>query len=209
MLKTTRPAAALLALACLLPACATKTQKVAEQDFYTSGSRDADQRAEQRVSKVQQLRGEGEATGSDAVTSEKKTLFERLGGDVGVRRIVDDFVDRAVADPRANFKRGGVKSGGVLGVGGKSIEWGQSSSDVAALKAHMAQFIAVATGGPTRYDGRDMKRVHEGMRITNAEFDAVIGDLKASLDALRVGVQEQKELLAVLESSRPQIAEER
>ena len=92
---------------------------------------------------------------------------------------------------------------------GKSAEWGTTPSQIQSLKDHMVQFVAVATGGPTQYDGRDMKRVHEGMRTTNAEFDATVGDLKASLDALHVGVQEQKELLAVIESARPQVAEER
>jgi hemoglobin len=54
-----------------------------------------------------------------------------------------------------------------------------------------------------------MKQVHKGMAITNAEFDAAVGDLKATLDKLGVGTDEQKELLAVIESTRPQVAEQR
>jgi hemoglobin len=54
-----------------------------------------------------------------------------------------------------------------------------------------------------------MKAVHAGMRIGNPEFDAAIGDLKASLDKLRIPDKEQKELLAVIESTRPQIVTER
>ena len=41
------------------------------------------------------------------------------------------------------------------------------------------------------------------------EFDAVIGDLKASLDKLRIPDKEQKELLAIVESTRPLIVTER
>ena len=77
------------------------------------------------------------------------------------------------------------------------------------MKKHIAQFIAVATGGPTNYDGKEMRPTHAGMHITNAEFDATIGDLKATLDNLAVPTAEQKELLAVIESTRPQIVEER
>jgi hemoglobin len=51
--------------------------------------------------------------------------------------------------------------------------------------------------------------VHAGMRITNSEFDATIGDLKVSLDKLRIPNREQKELLAIMESTRPQIVTER
>ncbi len=60
-------------------------------------------------------------------------------------------------------------------------------------------------GGPAHYDGKDIKPTHAGMSIGNPEFDAVVGDLKASLDKLQVPNKEQKELLAIIESTRPQI----
>jgi len=192
----------------LLAGCLNRGQTVEKDDtFATSGSREADQRAEQRISKDQQLRGEGE--GGEAAKPGKPTLFERLGAEAGVERIVGDFVDRVIADPRTNWERKGIKRGGVLGIGGSAAEWKPTEENVLALKKHLAQFIAVATGGPIEYEGRGMDAVHHGMKITNAEFDASIGALKASLDALKVGVDEQKELLAVFESTRPQIAEKR
>jgi len=80
---------------------------------------------------------------------------------------------------------------------------------VETLKTHMAQFFALSTGGPAKYEGREMKQVHNGMKITNAEFDAAVGDLKATLDKLHLATAEQKELLAIVESTRPQVAEER
>ncbi len=201
MIQRIAPVIALASL--LLCGCASEEKK--DRDFHTSGSREADQRAEQRISKVQQLRGEGEGTDGDA----KPSLFERIGGDAGIRTIVDDFIRRAVADPRVNWERKGIKRGGLLGVGGKSVEWKPTEESLARMKEHIAQFLAVATGGPPKYEGRDMKEVHAGMRITNAEFDATIGDLKATLDTLRVSVEVQKELLSIVESTRPQIAEER
>ena len=115
----------------------------------------------------------------------------------------------ALADPRVNWERKGVKRGGFSVSRGKSVEWKADEAGIARLKKHVAQSIAVATGGPTAYEGRDMKEVHRGMRITNPEFDAAVGDLKASLDKLGVPTEEQKELLAVVESTRPLVAEER
>ena len=41
------------------------------------------------------------------------------------------------------------------------------------------------------------------------EFDAALGDLKASLDKLQIPNKEQKELLAIVETTRPEIVEER
>jgi hemoglobin len=178
-----------------------------DRDFHTSGSREADQRAEQQVAKVEQLRGEGEGGEDENV---QKSLYDRLGGEEGIRTIVDDFVPRALADPRVNWQRKGVASGGFMDmIGRESQEWNPTDEDLARLKKHMSQFLALATGGPTTYEGRDMKAVHAGMRITNAEFDATVGDLKATLDKLKIPTDEQKELLAIVESTRPQVAEER
>jgi hemoglobin len=196
-----------LLLLAALPLSCRADEEARDRDFHTSGSREADQRAEQRVSKVQQMRGEGEGSGKGEAVD--RSLFEKLGGDEGIRQLVDDFVDRAIADPRTNWERKGVKRGGVLGIGGSSAEWKPTPENVARVKHHMAQFIAVATGGPARYEGRDLKELHKGMKISNAEFDASIGALKATLDVLRVANEEQKELISILESARPQIAEER
>ena len=176
-----------------------------DTDFFTSGSREADQRAEEQVARAQQLRGEGGGEDGEA----KASLFERLGGEQGIDAIVEDFVDRALADPRVNWQREGVRHGGLLGVGRKSSEWKADSQLIGQLKKHVAQFLALATGGPVQYDGRGMRDVHRNMRITNAEFDAAMGDLRATLENLGVPIQEQKELLAIVESTRPQIVEVR
>jgi len=181
-------------------------QQKQDRDFHTSGSREADQRAEQQVAKVQQLRGEGAKNGEAAP---KKSLYDRLGGDQGINLIVDDWIARALADPRVNWERKGLKQGGLTLSRGKSLEWNASPENVANMKKHIAQFVKVATGGPAKYEGREMKEAHANMRITNAEFDAAVGDLKASLDKLGLPVEEQKELLAIVESVRPQVASER
>ena len=189
--------------------CASEEKQ--DRDFFTSGSREADQRAEQRMVKDEQLSGgeEREAKGVLAnAPDEASTLYARLGGARGVQAIVDDFVARAMADPRVNWERTGVVKGGWFRRN-KPMEWEATPEKVEAMKKHIAQFIALATGGPTTYEGREMKQVHAGLRITNAEFDASIGDLKASLDKLGVGVDEQKELLAVVESTRNQVVTER
>ena len=54
-----------------------------------------------------------------------------------------------------------------------------------------------------------MQGAHAEMHISNPEFDAAVGDMKATLDKLHIGDREQKELLAIIESTRQQIVEER
>jgi len=52
-----------------------------------------------------------------------------------------------------------------------------------------------------------MKSAHKGMDITNADFDALVGDLVASLDKFKVGDREKQELLAALGPMRKDIVE--
>jgi hemoglobin len=191
-----------------------------KEDFFTSGSREADQRASQRMARDEQLTGAGEGAGEKDVKKAKpgeetaaqvptkQSLFERLGAEKGIAAIIEDFTPRALEDPRVNWQRKGVTSGGVLRRD-RSVTWNASQQNIDRLKKHMVQFLSLATGGPSNYEGKQMKGTHAAMKITNAEFDAVIGDLKATLDKLRIPNQEQKELLAIIESTRPQIVTER
>src|SRR5205823_7966682 len=133
-------------------------------------SRKADQRASQKMAKSEQLSGSGEGAGekgvkkgpkaaaggtADAVVAEKKTsLFDRLGGEKGLTGIVDDFTPRLLEDPRVNWDRMGVKSGGVF-KRTKSETWQPTQENVATLKKHMVQFLALATGGPATYEGKE------------------------------------------------------
>ncbi len=43
-----------------------------------------------------------------------------------------------------------------------------------------------------------MKAAHKGMKITDAEFTALVEDLVKSLDKFKVGAQEKNELLSAL-----------
>jgi hemoglobin len=201
----------LLAFATIvLCACRGGSDARDDERFFTSGSREADQRASQRMAKAEQLEGTGdeEAKATEASARESRTLFERLGGGEGLRAIAADFLPRAIQDPRVDWSRAAVKRGGWLGRKAPP-PWDATDENVALLSERFVQFLALATGGPARYDGRDLEAVHGSMRISNPEFDAVLGDLKASLDKLGIADQEQKELLAILESTRPQIVTER
>jgi hemoglobin len=208
--------------------CGSGRPQKQNRDFFTSGSREADQRASQRMAKEEQLAGSGEGSGergvkkavaakptgdwaSDSTTNKaaqvegKLALFDRLGGEQGITNIVEDFIPRVLQDPRVNWPRKGMKRGGFSIHRGRSVEWKATPENVAQLKKHIVQFLVLATGGPAQYDGKDMKSAHAGLHIANPEFDAALGDLKASLDKLQIPNKEQKELLSIVESTRPEI----
>jgi hemoglobin len=199
----------------LAAGCGGEAQQAKDKDFFTSGNREADQRADERMAQKQELTGDtanagGTVTKSQAVLAEsKKPLYDRLGGSVGIKLIVNDFVTRALADPRVNLQRVGIKRGGFSIHHNQSMEWDASADNIAALKLHLEEFIGVSTGGPAKYTGEDIRDTVKNMHFTNPNFDAAMGDLKATLDTLQIANQEQKELLAVMETTREQVVEDR
>ncbi|HEV7913456.1 MAG TPA: group 1 truncated hemoglobin [Albitalea sp.] len=105
-------------------------------------------------------------------------LYQQLGGQPGLVRLMDDFMPRLLADARLRpfFK----------------------DVDQAHVKAQLvAQFCQVA-GGPCRLNGPDMKRVHEGFDIDRAAFNALVEVLQQSMQAQGIAFGVQNRLLAHL-----------
>jgi hemoglobin len=82
-----------------------------------------------------------------------------------------------------------------------------ATTDIARLKKNLVDQVCLATGGPCTYTGRDMKTTHAGMRITNADFNALVQDLVAALDAFKVPETDKKELLGILGPMKKDIVE--
>jgi len=138
----------------------------------------------------------GACQSDSAMKAADKPLYDRLGGQPAITAVVDDFVGRAAGDTKVNFTRKGT-----------GYEWQATPKNVAHLKGKLVEFIAMASGGPVTYTGRDMKSAHAGMKISGAEFDAPAADLKASLDKFNVPAKEQGELLAAAAGTKKDIVE--
>ncbi|HEX7859541.1 MAG TPA: group 1 truncated hemoglobin [Verrucomicrobiae bacterium] len=200
-------------------ACGTpQSSKDKDDDFFTSGSPEADRRAE-NITPSKDNGGSKRANTEDDKNLAKnpakngeqpkaQTLYQRLGEKPGIQKIVDDFVARALEDPRVNWTRKGVAKKSWFGRE-KVDEWQATPQNVTRLKQHFVDFIAVASGGPANYQGRPIKPLHATMQISKSEFDATIGDLKASLDKLQIAPDVQKDLLSIFESTRQQIVVDR
>src|SRR3954469_17881079 len=165
---------------------------------------------EKNVKKASKGGNSGAGGTNTAAQAQGKTpLFERLGSEAGLSKIVDDFTARVLEDPRVNWERHDLKPKGITFHRTPEVMWKATPENVAQLKKHLVQFLALTTGGPAKYDGKEIKSAHAAMQISNPEFDAVVGDLKATLDKLQIPNTEQKELLAIVESTRPQIVTQR
>jgi hypothetical protein len=72
----------LAAIAMVLVGCRAAQEE--HEDFFTSGSREADQRAIQRMAREEQLEDGGESSAGGG-EQRKLTLYERLGGRLRIR----------------------------------------------------------------------------------------------------------------------------
>ncbi len=119
--------------------------------------------------------------GCAGMMAREPSLYDRLGGRHPIALVVDDFVDSVSADPRVNARFKALKP-----------------AEVFRLKSYLADQICEATGGPCSYVGRDMKSVHQGMTISEAEWDATVENLVKALDKHKVQAKEKSELLGLL-----------
>ncbi len=119
------------------------------------------------------------------------TLWDRLGGEKGVRKVVDDFAELVGADPKVDVSRGGKRKLDEL--------------TVADLKQKTVEFISANSGGPLKYTGRNLKDVHKGMAVTNEQFDAAVADFKKALVKNNVSPQDVDAVLRFLETTRKDV----
>jgi hemoglobin len=131
------------------------------------------------------------ATSAPAATAAQRSLYERMGGETAIVKVVDDFVANVVADPDIKDKHK------------KHFMEG----DVAGLKKKLVDQVGQATGGPQKYTGKNMRDAHQGLAITDKDFDALVADLTKALDNSKVAKADQQELLNMLAPMRKDIVE--
>jgi hemoglobin len=78
------------------------------------------------------------------------TLFDQLGGEPALRRIIQRFVDRLFADVMIGFFFARV--------------------DRARLREKEFEFAAAHLGAPVEYTGRALPQAHRGHRIFDGQF---------------------------------------
>ena len=105
-------------------------------------------------------------------------LYEALGEKAGITRLMDDFVNRVVKDPRIGDQFKDTK--------------------LSALKESLTDQICSLSGGPCKYEGADMKSVHADMDINKGHFNALVEVLQKAMDGQGIPFAQQNRLLALL-----------
>jgi hemoglobin len=106
------------------------------------------------------------------------TLYDDLGGKQGVTAITSDLIDNALKDDRIKATFDDV--------------------NIPRLKGLLYQQFCMLTGGGCDYKRRSMKETHAGLNLHDADFNALVEDLEAAMDARKIPWSTQVKLLAIL-----------
>ena len=97
------------------------------------------------------------------MSSETKSLFDRLGGALGLAKVIDEMYQRVLNDPElAPF-------------------FENLSMD--RLRHMQYQFIASALDGPVVYTGAELNSIHRGRGITGHHFALFCGHFADAIEA--------------------------
>ena len=118
----------------------------------------------------------------------RSSLYQRIRHAGGLRRVVDKLYPRVLADPSLLFYFKHLDDEGL-----KGLRW------------HMLTLLAVVTGGPTKYQGRNLHDAHAHLHITGNDFDRVLWHLQATLHELEVDQSDQQAILAAVQARRGEV----
>lgn len=123
--------------------------------------------------------------------AEAAGLYVRLGGLYPIARMVDEFIDRLIANETLNANPAVIAA--------------RDPATRAGLKFHVTAFVAAAAGGPQAYTGRSMKETHARLNISGREWEAMVAELRSVLYKLNVPDGEQGEIVSMIEGLRRDI----
>ncbi len=108
------------------------------------------------------------------------SLYQRLGGYDAIAGFVDTAFPRVAMHPQLNH-----------------LFRGHAQSSQMRQRQLIVDALCQATGGPCLYTGRDMKAVHVGLAITEAQWQAFMGIISAAATERKFGAAEMAEFLAL------------
>jgi hemoglobin len=124
------------------------------------------------------------------MSTDKKTLYERLGGYDAIAAVANDLLPRLRTDPQLGRF------------------WAHRGEDgVMREKQLLIDFLCASAGGPIYYRGRDMALSHRGMRISESDWNVFLSHAAATLAKFQVPAAERDEVVGFLKSLKKDLVE--
>ncbi|MGJ8690585.1 MAG: group I truncated hemoglobin [Gammaproteobacteria bacterium] len=120
-----------------------------------------------------------------SVVNSDATLYQRLGGAVGVENITELFILEIARDERV-------------------ITYFEDSN-VQRFREKFVEHLCMITDGPCEYTGDTMIDIHVGMDVTEGAFTAIVEDLIEAMKKADVAIGLQNQVLDRLAGLRGEI----
>nr|WP_052026420.1 group 1 truncated hemoglobin [Pseudoalteromonas rubra] len=118
-------------------------------------------------------------------TSVKPTLFQQIGGQAGLERLVDLFIQQIGRD--------------------KAILPYFAKANVSHFRQGFITHLCDTLDGPCEYQGDSMVQIHTGMQITEADFNRVVELLINVMIEAGIAHTTQNQILARLAPLRGEV----
>lgn len=118
-----------------------------------------------------------EACKTKWLKAREDSLYQKLGGKPAMEAAIDAFYVKVLADDRVKH----------------------FFDDVSMDKQRRKQkeFLSAAFGGPLPWTGKDMRKAHEGMGLTEVHFNAIAENLVNTLKDLKISQELIDQVVAV------------
>ncbi len=115
----------------------------------------------------------------------KASLYDQIGGQAAINAAVDLFYTKVLVDDRVAYL----------------------FENVNMKKQHKKQkaFLAAAFGGPTPWDGKDMRKAHANMDLTEEHFNAIAENLLATLQELKLKKEHVDQIMTIVGSTKKDV----
>lgn len=113
------------------------------------------------------------------------TLYEKIGGQPTIEKVVDDFHNRIMAD--------------------STVSGFFANTDMKQQRDRQIDFFSLILGGPKDYKGRSMDQTHTGMNLGQPHFDAITKHLSNAMTSSGVSADDAKAAMEAVEKLKPAI----
>lgn len=133
-----------------------------------------------------------EARAQSLAHQDSQSLYKRLGGYDALATVTDDFIQGLATDKQLSRFFIGV-----------------SNDSKKRIRQLVLDQLCAATGGPCIYIGRSMRASHEGLGITEDDWNIAVKLLAQTLDKFKVPKTEKDDLFKILGTLKSDIVEKK
>ena len=115
----------------------------------------------------------------------ENSLYQKLGGKAAIDAAVEAFYVKVLADDR--------------------IKDFFENINMTKQRRKQKEFLSAAFGGPTPWAGKDLRKAHEGLELTEVHFNAVAENLQKALEELKIKKELIDQVMAIAASTHDEV----